>query len=82
MHGAMTAFRLPPGADAAMLRHRLWDDYRVEAPVIERPEGLLVRASTHFYNTEEEVDRLRQALAALLPLRPRGGRNATAPCTG
>jgi isopenicillin-N epimerase len=81
LHGAMTAFRLPPlghgpallghglptmPQQAAALRRALWERWRIEAPVIERPEGLLVRASTHFYNTEEEVDRLAEALAALL----------------
>jgi isopenicillin-N epimerase len=64
--GAMTAFRLPPHAEAAALRRGLWERYRVEAPVIERPDRLLVRASTHFYNTEAEVDRLAEALAGLL----------------
>ena len=63
----MTAFRLPPGRDAAALRRGLWENWRIEAPVIERPEGLLIRASTHFYNTEEEVDRLTEALSDLLP---------------
>jgi isopenicillin-N epimerase len=67
--GAMTAFRLPPGTDAAMLRRRLWEEHRVEAPVVERPDGLLIRASTHFYNTEEEVDRLAAALGAALGFR-------------
>jgi isopenicillin-N epimerase len=67
LSGAMTAFRLPPGTDAQALRRRLWEEHRVEAPVIERADGLLVRASTHFYNTEEEVDRLAGALTALLP---------------
>jgi isopenicillin-N epimerase len=66
LHGAMTAFRLPPGTDAARLRRGLWERYRIEAPVIERPDGLLLRASTHFYNTEEEVDRLAEALPPLL----------------
>lgn len=66
LHGAMTAFRLPPSCDAEALRRGLWEDWRIEAPVIERPEGLLIRASTHFYNTEEEVDRLCEALAVLL----------------
>jgi isopenicillin-N epimerase len=65
--GAMTAFRLPDGIDAAALRQGLWERFRVEAPVIERPDRLLIRASTHFYNTGAEVDRLAQALAALLP---------------
>jgi isopenicillin-N epimerase len=67
LHGAMTAFRLPAECDAAALRRGLWEKWRIEAPVIERPEGLLIRASTHFYNTEEEVDRLAEALSELLP---------------
>jgi isopenicillin-N epimerase len=65
LHGAMTAFTLPAGLDPAALRRRLWAEWRVEAPVIERPDRLLIRASTHFYNTEEEVDRLAEALGAM-----------------
>lgn len=67
LHGYMTAFRLPAGLDAAALRRGLWERFRIEAPVIERPEGLLLRISTHFYNTEEEIDRLALALPQLLP---------------
>ena len=67
MHGALTAFRLPAGTDAVALRQGLWEGFRVEAPVVERPTHLLMRASTHFYNTEDEVDRLATALRALLP---------------
>jgi isopenicillin-N epimerase len=62
----MTAFRLPATADAGKLRRGLWEQHRIEAPIIERPDGLLVRASTHFYNTEEEIDRLAAALPELL----------------
>lgn len=65
LHGAMTAFRLPAGLDASALRQHLWTR-RIEAPVIERPEGLLIRASTHFYNTEREIDRLAVALSEVL----------------
>src|SRR5262249_7697012 len=64
--GAMTGVNLPAGGGPVALRRRLWDEWRVEAPVIERPDRLLIRASTHFYNTEEEVDRLGEALQALL----------------
>ena len=67
LHGALTAFRLPGGVEAATLRRRLWQDFRTEAPVIERPDGLLIRVSTHFYNTEAEIDHLTEALADLLP---------------
>jgi isopenicillin-N epimerase len=66
MHGAMTAFRLPDATDAPLLRKRLWEEHRIELPIIERPDHLLVRVSTHFYNTEDEVDRLAKALPGLL----------------
>jgi isopenicillin-N epimerase len=68
LSGYMTAFRLPPSAEASQLRRGLWE-HRIEAPIIERPDGLLVRASTHFYNMEEEIERLRNALIALLRLK-------------
>jgi isopenicillin-N epimerase len=64
--GAMVAFRLPSGVKAPALRRRLWEDYRIEAPIIERPDRLLIRTSTHFYNTEAEVNRLAEALPELL----------------
>jgi isopenicillin-N epimerase len=65
LHGAMTAFRLPAGTDPVELRRRLWER-RIEAPVVERPDGYLLRVSTHFYNTETEIDRLAEALPELL----------------
>jgi isopenicillin-N epimerase len=66
MHGAMLAFRLPDGVDAPTLRRRLWEEHRIEVPVIERPGALLIRTSTHFYNTEAEVDKLAEVLPGLL----------------
>jgi isopenicillin-N epimerase len=70
LHGFLTAFRLPPKVAAPHLRRVLWEQFRVEAPVIERPNGLLIRVSTHFYNTEEEIDRLGEALAHGLKTTP------------
>jgi isopenicillin-N epimerase len=64
--GALMAFQLPPGHDPAVLRRLLWDR-RIEMPVIERPDRLLVRTSTHFYNTEKEIDTLAEALKVVLP---------------
>ncbi|HEY7308256.1 MAG TPA: aminotransferase class V-fold PLP-dependent enzyme [Gemmataceae bacterium] len=66
MHGAMLAFRLPPGVEAPALRRRLWEEFRIEAPIVERPDRLLLRTSTHFYNTEAEIDCLANALPTLL----------------
>jgi isopenicillin-N epimerase len=63
--GAMVAFELPAGTEPVKLRAGLWRK-RVEVNVVERPERLLVRTSTHFFNTEDEVDRLADALPELL----------------
>jgi isopenicillin-N epimerase len=66
MSGPLMAFQLPAGVDPLKLRQLLWER-RIEMPVIERPDRLLVRTSTHFYNTEEEVDTLAKALESILP---------------
>lgn len=66
LHGFMTAFRLPASVSAPELRRGLWEKFRVEAPVVERPDGLLIRASTHFYNTEKEIERLAEGLEEFL----------------
>lgn len=66
MSGLIVAFRLPDGVNAAALRCGLWERFRVEASVIERPDQLILRVSTHFYNTEAEVERLAEALEKLL----------------
>lgn len=65
-HGAMTAFRLPADTDIDLLRRRLWEQERIEVNLFRRPEGPLLRVSTHFYNTPEEIDRLARSLPALL----------------
>jgi isopenicillin-N epimerase len=59
--GAMTAFELPAGTDAPKLRKDLWAR-RVEIPVVERPDRLLLRVSHHFYTTEAEIDRLAEVV--------------------
>jgi isopenicillin-N epimerase len=71
LQGFMTAYRLPAGVQAPAWRQALWERFRIEVPIVERPDGLLVRVSTHFYNTEDEIDRLADAVEALL--RDSGG---------
>ena len=66
LHGAMLSFRLPAHVEAPVLLRRLWEEHRIEVPIVERPDGLLLRTSTHFYNTDAEVDRLAEALPDLL----------------
>jgi isopenicillin-N epimerase len=65
LHGAMTAFELPQGVNAVKLRKELWDR-RIEIPVVERPDRLLLRVSHHFYTTEAEIDRLAEVLPTVL----------------
>lgn len=67
MRGAMTAFTLPAGTSVSRLRKELWL-HRVEIPVIERPDRLLLRVSHHFYTTEVEIARLAEVLREVLPL--------------
>ncbi len=62
LRGALTAYRLPV-INLTAFRKALWEKHRIEVPVIEHREGNFLRVSTHFYNTEEEIDRL----AAILP---------------
>ena len=57
---------LPP-VDAPRLKGRLWDDYQVEIPVISHGGQTAVRVSIQAYNHLEDVDRLVEALTALLP---------------
>jgi len=67
LHGSMTAFELPfrGPAKAAALRQAIWK-HRIEVPIVERPDRLLLRVSTHFYNTTEEIDRLAEVLPGAL----------------
>ncbi|WP_439625907.1 aminotransferase class V-fold PLP-dependent enzyme [Gemmata sp.] len=65
MSGAMTAFNLPAVVSAPKLRKALWDR-RIEVPVIERRDRLMVRVSHHFYTTEAEIDVLAKELPACL----------------
>jgi isopenicillin-N epimerase len=64
LHGFLTAYRLPAHVKAPLWRTFLWERFRIEAPIVERPEGLLLRVSTHFYNTEEEIDCIGHAAEA------------------
>ena len=51
---------------AAELRNRLWSEYKVEVPISGYHDDPLIRVSIQAYNTPEQVDRLIDALEALL----------------
>ena len=59
----LTSFRAA-GADYQQIVDRLWDEYRIVA----RPVGGVecVRVASDFFNTEEELDRLMEALSAIV----------------
>jgi isopenicillin-N epimerase len=61
----MRTVELPPG-DPAELWQRLYAEHRVEAPVYEWDGRRHVRASIGPYNDEDDVERLVDALRALL----------------
>jgi isopenicillin-N epimerase len=66
LRGGMTAFTVPNGINVMKLQCELWERFRVEVGVAERPEAAMIRVSTHFFNTETEVDRLADGLAEVL----------------
>jgi isopenicillin-N epimerase len=66
LSAAMTAFRLPTGIDLTNLRRGLWDPHRIEIGLSERRDGNLLRVSTHFYNTAEEIGKLARVLPGVM----------------
>ncbi len=61
----MFASPLPP-CDAEEIKARLYDDYRIEVPVLTWQDNQYVRASLQGYNTREDGQRLLEALRELL----------------
>jgi len=67
-YAQMAAFPLP-ACDGAALQRRLYDEYRVEVPIIEWGGRQYVRVSVQGYNTEGDLEVLGVALNSLLPMR-------------
>lgn len=61
----MRAVELPPG-DPDELWGRLYEDFRIEAPVYGWDDRCLLRISIGPYNDDEDVERLVSALRQLL----------------
>jgi len=53
------------GMDADALKTTLYDRYRIEVPVTQHQDQVFVRVSVQGYNTQEDLDRLLDALLAL-----------------
>jgi isopenicillin-N epimerase len=56
-----------PRSDLLTLKSRLYDEYRIEVPLIEWQDQQFVRISVQGYNTGEDIDALIDALRILLP---------------
>jgi selenocysteine lyase/cysteine desulfurase len=57
---------LPP-CDGATLGRRLWEEYRIEVPVIAWQGRWFLRVSIQGYNDAADIDRLLTVLGKLLP---------------
>ncbi len=60
---------LPPETDIIALKARLYDEFRVEAPLTEWNGRKFVRISVQGYNTAEDLEQLYQGLKACLMIR-------------
>ena len=65
-YGQMGIVPLPP-CNPDVLKARLYDEYRVEVPVIQWGDQQFVRISVQGYNSREDIDALVDALRVLLP---------------
>jgi len=63
----MATIPLPPIADLLALKQRLYEEYRVEIPLLEWHGCPYIRISIQAYNTQKDVDALLDALTILLP---------------
>jgi len=55
-----------PGCDIDTLKNRLYDEYRIELPLVAWNGKTLVRASFQAHNTREDVDCIVSALLHLV----------------
>ena len=56
-----------PHCDLMTLKSRLYDEYRIEVPLVQWQDRQFIRISIQGYNSGEDVKALVQALRALLP---------------
>src|SRR4029453_15911616 len=66
----MFAARLPAHTDLETLKQRLYDEYRVEVPVVAWNGQKFIRVSLQGYNTPSDADTLVEAVARLLETAP------------
>ena len=62
----MGALRITP-CDGRELRRRLLDEYSIEMPITGWRDQRYARLSVQGYTTQEDIDRLIEGLATLIP---------------
>lgn len=65
----MVTAPLPAETDTALLQSRLYDEFRIEVPLLEWNGNKLVRISVQGYNSPRDIDKLCRALTHLLKQR-------------
>jgi isopenicillin-N epimerase len=63
----MATIPIPPVTKLDEFKHRLWTDFKVEIPCIEWNSCQFIRLSIQGYNSDNDIDRLINALFSLLP---------------
>ncbi len=63
-YGPMLSLPLPRG-EAAAIHERLWKAYRIEIPLVQWNDRLLIRPSCHVYTQRSELDALVGALRGI-----------------
>ena len=56
-----------PSSNLVVLKTRLYEEYKIEVPLVQWQDQQFVRVSIQGYNTQEDVDVLLTAMRALLP---------------
>lgn len=56
-----------PMSDLPALKRRLYDEYRIEVPIVQWGNRQFIRISVQGYNNPDDIDKLVYALKALLP---------------
>lgn len=62
----MAALPLPPGSNPAALKNELYDQYKIEIPLLELGGRAYIRPSAQGYNQPEDYDLLLRGLGDLL----------------
>ncbi len=62
----MAVSPLPPETDIGECKRRLYDEYRIEIPLIDWHGNKLIRLSVQGYNSRRDMDKLLEGLRSLL----------------